>query len=473
MPAITHPSELPAVDKVLLTDALQALRQTYGLAACTQAVREVLGDLRGTLLSGESAAIAADQADSAAIAHSAGQRLHQRFAPRLRPVFNLTGTVLHTNLGRALLPQAAVDAVVQAMTAPANLEYDLEDGGRGDRDDLVESLVCELTGAEAATIVNNNAAAVLLALSTLAHGKEVVVSRGELVEIGGAFRIPDVMTRAGARLVEVGTTNRTHERDYAEAVSPDTAALMKVHCSNYAISGFTKAVSDAQVARIAHELGLPMIVDLGSGTLVDLRAWGLPYEVTVRETIEAGADLVTFSGDKLLGGPQAGIIVGRKDLIARIKKNPLKRALRVGKITLAALEPTLRLYLNPEQLAEQLTTLRLFTRAAADMQAQAEVLRPPLQQALGAAFVVESAAMSSQIGSGALPVESLPSHGLKIHPASGKQAGRQLTELEARLRALPRPVIGRLQGDALWLDLRCLEASMQPAFAEQLELLKQ
>lgn len=473
MPAIKHPSELPAVDKVLLTDALQALRQTYGLAACTQAVREVLADLRGQLLNGAAAALPADQADAAAIAHGAGQRLQRRFAPRLRPVFNLTGTVLHTNLGRALLPQAAVDAVVQAMTAAANLEYDLADGGRGDRDDLVESLVCELTGAEAATIVNNNAAAVLLALSTLAAGKEVVVSRGELVEIGGAFRIPDVMTRAGARLVEVGTTNRTHERDYAEAVSADTAALMKVHCSNYAISGFTKAVSDAQVARIAHDQGLPMIVDLGSGTLVDLRAWGLPYEVTVRETIASGADLVTFSGDKLLGGPQAGIIVGKKALIARIKKNPLKRALRVGKITLAALEPTLRLYLNPEQLAEQLTTLRLFTRAAADMQVQAEALRPLLQQALGSAFVVESAAMSSQIGSGALPVESLPSHGLKIHPASGRQAGRQLTQLEARLRALPRPVIGRLQDDALWLDLRCLEEPMQSAFAEQLQFLEQ
>ncbi|MDR2327487.1 MAG: L-seryl-tRNA(Sec) selenium transferase [Acidovorax sp.] len=465
-PLINHPSQLPAVDKLLLSDTMQQLRQHYGLDACTQAVREVIGELRTRVLAGE-----ALQLDHAQMLAMAQQRLEKRFAPRLRPVFNLTGTVLHTNLGRALLPQAAIDAVVQAMSAPANLEYDLEDGGRGDRDDLVESLICELTGAEAATIVNNNAAAVLLVLSTLALNKEVIVSRGELVEIGGAFRIPDVMTRAGARLVEVGTTNRTHAKDYAEAIGDSTAALMKVHCSNYAITGFTRSVSDADVAHIAHEHQLPTFVDLGSGTLVDLRDWGLPHEVTVRETVESGADIVTFSGDKLLGGPQAGIIVGKKALIAQIKKNPLKRALRVGKITMAALEPTLRLYLNPEKLAQELTTLRLFTRKAAEMQAQAELLQAPLQAALGSSFVVETAPMTSQIGSGALPVESLPSYGLKIHPASGKQAGRQLTELEARLRALPRPVIGRLHDDALWLDLRCLEASAQAAWLQQLPAL--
>ena len=461
-PQITHPSQLPAVDKLLLSEAMQALRHSHGGEACTLAVREVLSDLRRRVLAGE--VLHCDSADMVAMA---SQRIAARFAPRLRPVFNLTGTVLHTNLGRALLPQAAIDAVVQAMSAPANLEYDLEDGSRGDRDDLVESLICELTGAEAATIVNNNAAAVLLVLSTLAMGKEVVVSRGELVEIGGAFRIPDVMTRAGARLVEVGTTNRTHEKDYLGAIGESTAALMKVHCSNYAITGFTKAVSDADVAGIAHEKGLPMIVDLGSGTLIDMRDWGLPYEVTVRETVEAGADIVTFSGDKLLGGPQAGIIVGKKELIAQIKKNPLKRALRVGKITMAALEPTLRLYLNPETLAQELTTLRLFTRQATDMQAQALQLQAPLQAALGRAFVVEVAPMTSQIGSGALPVESLPSFGLKIYPASGKQAGRQLSQLESRFRALPRPVIGRLRDDAYWLDLRCLEAFAQAEFVQQ------
>ncbi len=464
-----HWQQLPAVDKLLHSAALAPALERHGREACTQAVREALDALREQLRAG--VPLAPGAAAIEAIAAAAQMRLAERFAPCLQTVFNLTGTVLHTNLGRALLPQEAVDAVVQAMLHPANLEYDLATGGRGDRDDLIEALVCELTGAEAATVVNNNAAAVLLTLAALAEGREVIVSRGELVEIGGAFRIPDIMARAGARLVEVGTTNRTHARDYSEAVSTDTGLLMKVHCSNYEVTGFTKSVSDREVAEIAHDRDLPMVVDLGSGTLVDMRQWGLPYEVTVRETVAAGADIVTFSGDKLLGGPQAGLIVGRKDLIARIKKHPLKRAMRVGKLTLAALEPVLRLYLHPEQLAQRLTTLRLFTRPASDMQAQAQALAPQLQAALDAGYVVETAAMASQIGSGALPVESLPSHGLRIYPASGRQAGRQLLQLEAALRALPRPVIGRIQADALWLDLRCLEADQQALFVAQLPLL--
>ncbi|GAB2705855.1 L-seryl-tRNA(Sec) selenium transferase [Comamonas sediminis] len=461
------PSHLPSVDKLLQHPRTAALLEGYGKTQCTQAIRVALGEARSRWLA--QAGSSADGAD--ALLDAAEQKLQQLFAPRLKAVYNLTGTVLHTNLGRALLPQEAIDAVVQALATPSNLEYDLADGGRGDRDDLVEDLVCRLTGAEAATIVNNNAAAVLLVLSTLARDKEVVVSRGELVEIGGAFRIPDVMTRAGARLVEVGTTNRTHEKDYEAALGEHSAALMKVHCSNYAISGFTKSVAEADVARIAHARQLPLIVDLGSGTLIDMRDWGLPYEVTVRETIEAGADIVTFSGDKLLGGPQAGIIVGSKALIAQIKKNPLKRALRVGKLTLAALEPTLRLYLHPEKLAERLTTLRLFTRPAAAMEQQAIALQAPLQSLLGPDYRVEHAAMTSQIGSGALPVESLPSHGLVVRPQERKRAGRLLQQLEAALRQLPRPVIGRLRDDALWLDLRCLEAADQAAFAANLQQL--
>lgn len=471
-------AKLPSVDRVLAGPALRELATQYGLGQVTDTLRAALDDLRARAQGGALTAEQLDtQATTDALAGTVARRLEAKFAPRLRAVFNLSGTVLHTNLGRALLPDDAVQAVVRALTTPANLEFDLATGGRGDRDDLIDDLLRELTGAEAATVVNNNAAAVLLTLSALAAKKEVIVSRGELVEIGGAFRIPDIMKRAGATLVEVGTTNRTHAKDYAEAITPRTALLMKVHTSNYAVTGFTKSVPESEVAQIAHAAsaahpqGLPLVVDLGSGTLVDLSRWGLPHEPTVRETIAAGADLVTFSGDKLLGGPQAGLIVGRKDLIAKIKKNPLKRALRVGKLTLAALEPVLRLYLTPERLAERLTTLRLFTRPQAQMHAQAEALRPLLQTTLGAGYSVATAPLFSQIGSGALPSDTLPSHGLRIQPVDAKRAGRQISRLETALRQLPRPVIGRVADNALWLDLRCLEAKDEEDFTAQLPLL--
>lgn len=456
---------LPSVDRILGDAACLALIARYGRVQTLACARAVLAELRTAMLAG---AVCEEGASIAAIAAQMDEWLQAQARPQLRAVFNLTGTVLHTNLGRALLPDTAVQAVVEALQWPMNLEFDLETGKRGDRDDLVEELLRELTGAEAATIVNNNAAAVLLMLNTLAQNKEVVVSRGELVEIGGAFRIPDVMTRAGAVLREVGSTNRTHLADYAHGVNEDTALLMKVHCSNYAITGFTKSVELDELVPLAVKHGVPTAVDLGSGTLVDLAQYGLPHETTVRETIEAGADLVTFSGDKLLGGPQCGVIVGRADLIAKIKRNPLKRALRVGKLTLAALAPVLQLYRAPDLLAERLTTLRLLTRPAAAMRAQAETVLPLLQSVLGAAYVVTAEAMKSQIGSGALPVDQLPSFGLAIRSAPASRLSNPLGVLEQRLRALPCPVIGRIGQDTLWLDLRCLEAAYETAFIAQL-----
>ncbi|MBW3497229.1 L-seryl-tRNA(Sec) selenium transferase [Janthinobacterium sp. NKUCC08_JDC] len=456
---------LPSVDRILGDAACLALIARYGRVQTLACARAVLAELRTAMLAG---AVCEEGASIAAIATQMDERLQAQARPQLRAVFNLTGTVLHTNLGRALLPDTAVQAVVEAMQWPMNLEFDLETGKRGDRDDLVEELLRELTGAEAATIVNNNAAAVLLMLNTLAQNKEVVVSRGELVEIGGAFRIPDVMTRAGAVLREVGSTNRTHLADYAHGVNENTALLMKVHCSNYVITGFTKSVELDELVPLAVKHGVPTAVDLGSGTLVDLAQYGLPHETTVRETIAAGADLVTFSGDKLLGGPQCGVIVGRADLIAKIKRNPLKRALRVGKLTLAALAPVLQLYRAPDLLAERLTTLRLLTRPAAAMRTQAETVLPLLQGVLGANYVVTAEAMKSQIGSGALPVDQLPSFGLCIRSAPGSRLSNPLGVLEQRLRALPCPVIGRIGQDTLWLDLRCLEAAHETAFIAQL-----
>ncbi|AOJ05055.1 L-seryl-tRNA(Sec) selenium transferase [Burkholderia mayonis] len=457
-------ARVPSVERVLSSDEMRPLVDEYGRTRALAAVRASLDAWRDAARRDPAAA---ETLDDARIAADVRARLAADAAGAIRAVFNLTGTVLHTNLGRALLPDEAVRAVVQALTQPMNLEFDLATGRRGDRDDLIDDLICELTGAEAATVVNNNAAAVLLALSALAPKQEVIVSRGELVEIGGAFRIPDIMSRAGAKLREVGTTNRTHLADYAEAIGPRTALLMKVHCSNYAISGFTKEVTLQELAPLARERGLPVAVDLGSGTLVDLTRWGLPKETTVRETVEAGADLVTFSGDKLLGGPQAGLIVGRRDLIGKIKRHPLKRALRVGKLTLAALEPVLRLYQAPEFLRERLTTLRLLTRPQADIAAAAERVRPALQRAIGAAFVVNVEPMFSQIGSGALPVDQLPSCGVVVRAADGKRSGRALAQLEKRLRGWPRPVLGRVADDALRLDLRCLEADDETAFVAQ------
>ncbi len=455
---------IPSLDRLLNRPALEPLLRQYGRTQVIAALRVRLDALRHEALAGT--LNPADLEDSQ-VAASIGARLGTATKPRLASVFNLTGTVLHTNLGRAVLPQEAVHAVVQALSNPVNLEYDLDTGRRGERDSVVEELLCELTGAEAATVVNNNAAAVLLILSALAARREVIVSRGELIEIGGSFRIPDIMRQAGTRLVEVGTTNRTHTTDYAGAIGPRTAALMKVHTSNFVINGFTHSVGLEELAAIGKSHTLPVIADLGSGSLVDLSDWGLTREPTVGETLRAGADLAAFSGDKLLGGPQAGIIVGRKDLVAKLKKHPLKRALRVGKLTLAALEPVLALYRVPEFLPERLTTLRLLIRPAAALQALALRLLPLVQHALGAGYEVTVAPLHSQIGSGALPLDQIPSYGLAIRVVGGAKRAASLDRLEGRLRALPRPIIGRIAEKTLWLDLRCLESADEAEFTRQ------
>jgi L-seryl-tRNA(Ser) seleniumtransferase len=461
-------ASLPSVDRVLGLPPVSALIEAHGRTAVTTMVRAVLAELRETIGGGDLSS-PPDLSDMA-VAMRVASAVEAEARPSLRPVFNLTGTVLHTNLGRAMLPREAIEAVAEVAAGASNLEFEVETGRRGDRDSHLDALVCKLAGAEAATVVNNNAAAVLLVLNSLALRKEVPVSRGELIEIGGAFRMPDIMARAGCKLVEVGTTNRTHAQDFEDAMGSRTALIMKVHTSNYVVQGFTADVPEKKLAEIAHGHHVAFVVDLGAGSLVDLQRFGLPHEPTVAETLANGADIVTFSGDKLLGGPQAGIIAGRKELIAKIKRNPMKRALRCDKMTIAALAAVFRLHADPDRLAERLPVIGLLSRPQKEIELQALRLAPQLQERLGEVAKVDVVPCQSQVGSGSLPVENLPSFALVLHPKTGKRGrGSALKRIAAAFRGLPIAVVGRIQDDSFVLDLRCLVDEQR--FADQLSRL--
>lgn len=441
------PSVQECVDALAAEESAGALSREHLVGV----VRGAQSSLRERMAEGALPAPPSREAMREAVLQMARARLRED-RPAWRPVINATGVVIHTNLGRAPLAEAAIEAAAQAARSPINLEYDLAAGHRGDRDSLVEKELRVLCGAQAATAVNNNAAALLLALNSIAEGREVIVSRGELIEIGGSFRLPEIMLKSGVRLREVGTTNRTHPADYAGAIGPDTALLLKVHPSNYRVVGFTAEVGLAELCELGRRHGVPVMEDLGAGALIDLRPLGLVHEPVVRDRIAAGADLVCFSGDKLLGGPQAGLLVGRGDLIERIKANPLKRALRCGKLTLAALSATLRLYLHAADLRQSLPTLRLLTRSVAELLAMAERAQAVLADRLGADFAVAIARATSEVGSGAMPGNELPTVVLQI-----THREYSAERVAAFFRGAEPPVIGRIKDDVFQLDLRTIE----------------
>lgn len=442
---------LPSVDECLRAADRKPRWSEFRRGYIALMVRRAQAELRQAIAAGEAELPAARKGMLEEVIRRT-ERAIASDEPALKSVINATGVVIHTNLGRGLLAEAAIEAVEQAARSPVNLEYDLEEGVRGDRDALVEEELCALTGAEAATVVNNNAAAVLLALNSIAEGQEVIASRGELIEIGGSFRLPDVMLKSGVRLREVGTTNRTHPEDYARAIGPDTALLLKVHPSNYRVVGFSESVELRELVEIARSHRLEVMEDLGSGALIDLASYGVPREPMVAERIAAGAGLVTFSGDKLLGGPQAGLVVGKRDLVAKLKANPLKRALRCGKLTLAALSATLRLYLRSPDIGASIPTLRLLRRTVGEIEAMGDRARTILLERLGDEFRIEVAASTSQIGSGALPTEEIETRVLRLsHPRFSPDA------IARHFRKARPPIIGRIQDGAFQLDLRTVE----------------
>ncbi len=476
MDSLSHPKQLPSVDRILQSGLFIELSEHYGRDAVTAELRAYLDNLRVRLVdkqskhsqpvstknpgssktprSSKTPGSTKDISDATVInlLHTeVASLLEEKFSSSLKRVINLTGTVLHTNLGRAPYPETAIKAMVEVSRGASNLEFDLASGKRGRRDDHVEQWICSLTGAQAATTVNNNAAAVLLTLNSIARKKNVVVSRGELIEIGGSFRVPAIMKKADCKLREVGTTNRTHLKDYEDGIGKKTAALMKVHTSNYEINGFTKSIDASELANLAHEHNIPLIDDLGSGTLTDLSVWGLPYERTAREALADGADIITFSGDKLLGGPQCGIIAGRADLIRMIEKNPMKRAMRLDKVTLAALEEVLKLYAKPAALAETIPSFKILSRSKGEIKHIAEQFQRITQESFPQ-LKVHVQPCQSQIGSGALPTKTLESYAVVIEGNSENSAN----QLAGKFRSMSLPVIGRVGQNSLWFDCRAL-----------------
>jgi L-seryl-tRNA(Ser) seleniumtransferase len=454
MPSMTTPRDqlraLPAVEILLRHPALDSLRNSFSHMALVRLVRRALAEARADVLEGrlagppDEAELAARVVAEAAVLLAAGPV----------PMINATGVILHTNLGRAPLSAAALEAVAVAARGYSNLEYDLARGARGSRQAHVDRLLAFLAGAEAALAVNNNAAAVLLALNSLAEGREVLVSRGELVEIGGSFRIPDIMKKSGARLVEVGTTNKTHRKDFEKAIGPDTALLLKVHASNYRIEGFTAEVALAEMAEIGAAHGLPVMVDVGSGALLDVSTRGVEKEPLVSECLAAGADLVTFSGDKLLGGPQAGLVVGRADLVKQLKDNPLARCVRLDKLSLAALNATLRSFLDPDNAWRDIPVLAMLARPEAELTAAAEALAGALRAAVPGRLHAEVLAARAAVGGGALPLAGLATRAVAV-TVDGTSPDR----LERRLRAGTPPVLVRIQNDRVLFDLRTISPS--------------
>ena len=461
-------TSIPSVDYLLNQEKCSELQKVYGRHLVTQVIRQQLSLIRKDFLDKELSRIPSTREIVETIETTINHLQNQS----LKPVLNLTGTLIHTNLGRSPLAQEAINALVLAASMPSNLEYNLGNHSRGDRDSHIESLITQLTGAEAALVVNNNAAALLLALNTVSFGKEVIVSRGELVEIGGSFRIPDILRSAGAVIKEVGTTNRTHLTDYIKEISDNTAAILKVHTSNYRIEGFTQSVPEQELSSAGIERGIPVIMDLGSGTLIDFSEFGLPHEPTVKDSINHKVDLVTFSGDKLLGGPQAGIIAGRKSLIDNMKENPLRRTLRVDKLTIAALSETLKLYLTPEKLINNLPLLNIINKPVDKIRLMAEEIVKFFGEAIGDDFRIYTEALKCQIGSGSFPMNLIDSYGLVIEPSTFKdsKAGKKkLAELFDQLHHLPIPVIGRISNGKLILDLRTLDTA--EALIHQLDYL--